>query len=170
VPQVPNKLPTVETAIIRPVCRPTCPRSETDSRRSAGNTPLRQKAGNPNRALAAMHGPHRGSCTHADTLNMMGWPTPARRNVHNPDATRNQARTFPAEYRSANHPPVAYPLLMAAKITPINAPHTNSELPKTGANSRLPRISNAITTAPVTKAVIRGHKADHRPEPEADCE
>jgi hypothetical protein len=42
---------------------------------------------------------------------------------------------------------------MAAKITPINAPQTNNELPNTGANSRLPRISNAITTAPVTRAV-----------------
>jgi hypothetical protein len=42
---------------------------------------------------------------------------------------------------------------MAARITPMSAPHTNSELPNTGAKSRLPRISSAITTAPVMNAV-----------------
>jgi hypothetical protein len=40
-------------------------------------------------------------------------------------------------------------------MTPIKAPHTNSELPKTGAKSRLPNISNAMTTAPVINAVVR---------------
>jgi hypothetical protein len=53
---------------------------------------------------------------------------------------------------------MAYPLLMAARITPIKAPQTKRELPKTGARSRLPRISSAITTAPVMNAVAKSHR------------
>jgi hypothetical protein len=64
---------------------------------------------------------------------------------------------------------VAYPLLIAARITPINAPHTNREFPKTGAKRRLPRISNAITTAPVMKAVKRGQNADRRLKTDREC-
>ena len=50
---------------------------------------------------------------------------------------------------------------MAARITPINAPQTKSELPNIGASSRLPRISRAITTAPVMNAVTNSHGRDH---------
>ena len=84
----------------------------------------------------------------------MGWFVHATRNVHPPENSNKAARTRPLVYRSETHPPNAYPLLIAARITPINAPHTNKELPKTGASNRLPKISNAMTTAPVTSAVL----------------
>jgi len=110
--------------------------------------------------LAAKQGPHRGSSTHAETLNITGCPTPANRKVQAPDPRRSQASTMPLLRRSASQPPVAYPLLIAARITPISAPHTNSELPNTGARRRLPRISSAITTAPLMNAVANRPSRD----------
>src|SRR5690348_15040242 len=53
---------------------------------------------------------------------------------------------------------------MAARITPIKAPQTNRELPKIGASRRLPRISKAMTTAPVANAVAMSQNRGHRPE------
>ena len=42
----------------------------------------------------------------------------------------------------------------------MRAPQTNNEFPKIGASSRLPRISSAITTAPVTNAVAKSQGRD----------
>ena len=155
VPQVPAKLPTVESAIIRPVCRPRYSRSDTANRNMAGSTPLSPKAGGPRSSAAATQGPHRGSSIDPATLKRTSWPSHAIRNVQAPENSSRPASTCAPGYRSETQPPKAYPLLMAARITPINAPQTNREFPKTGAKSRLPKISSAMTTAPVASAVIR---------------
>jgi hypothetical protein len=92
------------------------------------------------------------------TLKSTGWPSHAIRKVQAPENRSRPANTCAPGCRSESQPPNAYPLLMAARITPINAPQTNREFPKTGARSRLPTISSAITTAPVASAVIsRNH-------------
>src|SRR5580765_9064359 len=155
VPHVPAKLPTVESAIIRPVCRPKYSRSDTANRNKAGSTPLNPKAGGPRSSAAATQGPQRGSSTTPATLKSTSWPSHAIRKVQAPENSSRPANTCAQGYRSETQPPKAYPLLMAARITPINAPQTNSEFPKTGAKLRLPKISSAITTAPVVGAVIR---------------
>src|SRR5436853_1694304 len=131
-----------------------------ESRSSAGSTPLSPNAGGAKSILAAKQGPHRGSSIHAETLNITGCPTPANRKVQAPEPRRSQASTVLLLRRSASHPPVAYPLLIAARLTPISAPHTNSELPNTGASRRLPKISSAITTAPLMNAVANRPNRD----------
>jgi len=59
---------------------------------------------------------------------------------------------------------------MAARTTPIRAPHTKRELPKIGANIRLPKISNAITTAPVVNAVAKNQPRDQGDKGEDDLD
>ncbi len=44
-------------------------------------------------------------------------------------------------------------MLSAAMTTEIRLPHTKIELPKCGASTRLPAISSAISTAPLTKTI-----------------
>ena len=73
VPQVPTRLPTVDTAIILPVWRPRCPKSAIARRSRVGSTPLSPNAGGARRKVAARQGPHRGSLVHESTEKMIGW-------------------------------------------------------------------------------------------------
>src|SRR5947208_16876898 len=85
VPHVPAKLPTVESAIIRPVCRPKYSKSDTANRNKTGSTPLNPKAGGPMSSAAATQGPHLGSSTTPATLKRTSCPTQAIRKVQAPE-------------------------------------------------------------------------------------
>ncbi len=67
-------------------------------------------------------------------------------------------------YLSEINPPMKYPLERAAKNTLIKEPHTNMELPKYGANTRLPISSIAISAAPEMNAVIKRINRINYPE------
>src|SRR4029077_12890282 len=111
-------------------------RAQEQRRRDTGPPPR-----GPKRLPAAPRRPSRASHPPPATLKSPGWPSHAVRNVQAPENNNRPASTCGQGYRSETQPPKAYPLLMAARITPINAPQTNSEFPKTGAKSRLPKIS-----------------------------
>ncbi len=168
VPQVPARLPTVDSAIMLPVWRPRYPISTTANRSNAGMTPLNPNAGGANNTQAARLGPHRGSSTSLATLKMATCPIQDISNVQAPEPSRSQASTAATRYRSDAQPPNAYPELMAARMIPIKAPQTNSEFPNTGASKRLPRISSAMTMAPVTSAVMSRNRRGMR-EAEVPC-